>query len=462
MKISFHLNGERVDLAGVDPQTTLLDWLREERALTGTKEGCNEGDCGACTVMIRDDSGLRALNACILLMPQLHGRSVVTVEGLASRDGSLHPVQKAMVTHHGSHCGCCTPGIVMSLAVAHAAGEKDVDAVLAGNLCRCTGYAPIVRAAEAARAEKTPDDFLGRIAPAPVGPAEDDLTEGAAAVIDSADALADWCLAHPEGHIVGGATDLGLHVTKGLKELGPLAFVGRCRDLKQISISGREMTFGAGVSIADMARALIPMHPDFTAMLSRFGSVQVRNAATIGGNIANGSPIGDAPPALIALGATLHLRRGAERRSMPLESFFLDYGKQDRQPGEFVEAVSIPRQTDRLACYKLSKRFDQDISAVCGCFNIHVNEGRVARARIAFGGMAGVPKRARAVEAALTGQPWNDDTIALAWTAWEEDFQPLSDMRASASYRLETARNMLIRYYLEDLGAQTRVRAVSA
>ena len=259
MKISFHLNGERVDLAGVDPQTTLLDWLREERALTGTKEGCNEGDCGACTVMIRDDSGLRALNACILLMPQLHGRSVVTVEGLASRDGSLHPVQKAMVTHHGSQCGFCTPGIVMSLAVAHAAGEKDVDAVLAGNLCRCTGYAPIVRAAEAARAEKTPDDFLGRIAPAPVGPAEDDLTEGAAAVIDSADALADWCLAHPEGHIVGGATDLGLHVTKGLKELGPLAFVGRCRDLKQISISGREMTFGAGVSIADMARALIPM-----------------------------------------------------------------------------------------------------------------------------------------------------------------------------------------------------------
>ena len=462
MKISFLLNGERVDLTGVSPQTTLLDWLRETRGLTGTKEGCNEGDCGACTVMVRDDGGLRALNACILFLPQLHGRSVVTVEGLASRDGTLHPVQKAMVTHHGSQCGFCTPGIVMSLAVAHASGETDFDAVLAGNLCRCTGYAPIIRAAEAAAREKSPEDFPGRIPPEKVDRAEDDLTGGAAAVIESADALADWCLAHPDGRIVGGATDLGLHVTKGLADLGPMAFVGRCADLKTIRISSRETWFGAAVTITDMARSLIPLHPDFTAMLSRFGSVQVRNAATIGGNIANGSPIGDAPPALIALGAVLHLRRGAERRQVPLEDFYIEYGKQDRQPGEFVEAVSVPRQVDRLACYKLSKRFDQDISAVCGCFSIHVQDGRVARARIAFGGMAGVPKRARAVEAALTGKPWTDDTIAAAWAAWEEDFAPLSDMRASAHYRLEAARNMLIRYYLEDLGAQTRVRAVSA
>jgi xanthine dehydrogenase small subunit len=294
------------------------------------------------------------------------------------------------------------------------------------------------------------------------GAAEDDLTGGAAAVIESADALAEWCLAHPEGRIVGGATDVGLWVTKRLDELEAVAFVGRCADLRRVRITDTEIRFGAAVTIAEMTRALVPHHPDFSGMLNRFGSVQVRNAATIGGNIANGSPIGDAPPALIALGAVLHLRKGRARRTIPLEEFFVAYGKQDRQPGEFVEAVSFPRQLDRLACYKLSKRFDQDISAVCGCFNIHVSDGVVSGARIAFGGMAAVPKRARAVEAALRGQPWVEDTIAMAWDAWEEDFQPLSDMRASAEYRLETARNMLIRYFLEDLGAATRVREVSA
>ncbi|MGR3454248.1 xanthine dehydrogenase small subunit [Pseudooceanicola sp.] len=461
MKVSFLLNGERVDLTGVSPQTTLLDWLRIERGLTGTKEGCNEGDCGACTVMVQDATGPAALNACILFLPQLHGRAVTTVEGLAGADGTLHPVQRAIVDHHGSQCGFCTPGIVMSLAAAHTTGERDHDSVLAGNLCRCTGYAPIVRAAEAAAAEAVPETLAARPA-LPDSAAEDDLTGGAAAVIESADALADWCLAHPEGRIVGGATDIGLWVTKRLDDLEAVAFVGRCADLRRVRITDTEIRFGAAVTIAEMTRALVPHHPDFSGMLNRFGSVQVRNAATIGGNIANGSPIGDAPPALIALGAVLHLRKGRARRTIPLEEFFVAYGKQDRQPGEFVEAVSFPRQLDRLACYKLSKRFDQDISAVCGCFNIHVSDGVVSGARIAFGGMAAVPKRARAVEAALRGQPWVEDTIAMAWDAWEEDFQPLSDMRASAEYRLETARNMLIRYFLEDLGAATRVREVSA
>jgi len=461
MKVSFLLNGERVDLTGVSPQTTLLDWLRIERGLTGTKEGCNEGDCGACTVMVQDATGPAALNACILFLPQLHGRAVTTVEGLAGADGTLHPVQRAIVDHHGSQCGFCTPGIVMSLAAAHTTGERDHDSVLAGNLCRCTGYAPIVRAAEAAAAEAVPETLAARPA-LPDSAAEDDLTGGAAAVIESADALADWCLAHPEGRIVGGATDIGLWVTKRLDDLEAVAFVGRCADLRRVRITDTEIRFGAAVTIAEMTRALVPHHPDFSGMLNRFGSVQVRNAATIGGNIANGSPIGDAPPALIALGAVLHLRKGRARRTIPLEEFFVAYGKQDRQPGEFVEAVSFPRQLDRLACYKLSKRFDQDISAVCGCFNIHVSDGVVSGARIAFGGMAAVPKRARAVEAALRGQPWVEDTIAMAWDAWEEDFQPLSDMRASAEYRLETARNMLIRYFLEDLSAATRVREVSA
>ncbi|MGR3322684.1 MAG: xanthine dehydrogenase small subunit [Pseudooceanicola sp.] len=462
MKVSFLLNGERVDLEGASPQTTLLDYLRIHRGLTGTKEGCNEGDCGACTVMVRDDAGRKALNACILFLPQIHGREVTTVEGLAAPDGTLHPVQQAMVDHHGSQCGFCTPGIVMSLATAHCSGETDYDAALAGNLCRCTGYAPIIRAAEAAAGEPVPAPFAGTPAPLPAVVPEDDLTGGRAAIIDTADQLAEWCMANPEGRIIGGATDVGLWVTKRLDDLEAVAFVGRCADLRKVHVTGRGTRLGAAVTIGEMARALIPLHPDFSAMLTRFGSVQVRNAATVGGNIANGSPIGDAPPALIALGAVLHLRRGAERRDLPLEDFFLEYGKQDRRPGEFVEGVTIPRQPDRLACYKLSKRFDQDISAVLGCFNVQLQDGAVAAARIAFGGMAGVPKRARAVEAALVGKPWCEDTIAGAWDAWEEDFQPMSDMRASASYRLDSARNLLTRYYLEDLGAETRVREVTA
>ena len=461
MKISFRLNGERVDLDRVSPQTTLLDYLRQDRGLTGTKEGCNEGDCGACTVMVRDATGRRALNACILLMPQLHGREVTTVEGLSPPEGPLHPVQQAMIDHHGSQCGFCTPGIVMALATAHAAGDTDVDTTLAGNLCRCTGYAPIVRAAQAAAEEPIPA-ALTAAPDLPDALAEDDLTGGAVAIPDNADALADWCVAHPNGRVIGGATDVGLWVTKRLEDLDEVAFIGRCADLRQVTVTGRGTRIGAAVTIAELARAMVPHHPDFSAMLNRFGAIQVRGAATVGGNIANGSPIGDAPPALIALGAQLHLRRGGVERTIPLEEFFVDYGKQDLRPGEFVTGVTVPRQVDRLGCYKVSKRFDQDISAVLGCFNVQLADGRVTSARIAFGGMAGTPKRARMVEAVLTGKPWSEDTVAAAWDAWEEDFQPMSDMRASAEYRLEIARNLLIRYYLEDLGAATRVREVTA
>jgi xanthine dehydrogenase small subunit len=275
------------------------------------------------------------------------------------------------------------------------------------------------------------------------------------------DELAAWYAAHPEATLVAGATDVGLWVTKQLRELRPVAFLSGIADLGRIEVTDDTIRFGATATLTDVAEAVRPHHPDFAEMIRRYGSVQVRNAATIGGNIANGSPIGDSPPALIALGATLHLRQGDARREMPLEDFFLAYGKQDRAPGEFVEAVSMPRQPDRLRCYKLSKRFDQDISAVCGCFSITVEDGMVTGARIAFGGMAGTPKRAAAVEAAITGKPWNEDTVAGAWDAWEVDFQPLSDMRASAEYRLHAARNMLTRYLLEDLGAVTRVLEVA-
>jgi len=478
-EIAFLLNGETVRLADPHPTRTLLDWLRETRRLTGTKEGCNEGDCGACTVMVTDASGARALNACILFLPQLHGKALRTVEGISGPGGQLHPVQQAMIDHHGSQCGFCTPGIVVSLTVAHLNADTDYDGALAGNLCRCTGYAPIIRAARAAADHPVPDWLRAdqRAASDPSFFCSEISSGGASAGADAggrqppasdafrpatSDELAEWYATNPEATLIAGATDVGLWVTKQLRDLAPVAFLSGCSDLQQIEVGDTEIRIGAGVTIAALGELMAEYHPSFAAMIRRFASAQVRGAATVGGNIANGSPIGDAPPALIALGARLHLRKGDVRRAIALEDFFLDYGKQDRAPGEFVEAVTLPRQPDRLRVYKLSKRFDQDISAVCGCFNLTISNGRIEAARIAFGGMAGVPRRARAVEAAITGQHWHEDTLAAANGAWARDFTPLSDMRASAGYRLAAARSMLSRYFLEDLGAATNVLEVRA
>jgi xanthine dehydrogenase small subunit len=452
MDITFLLNGESVSLHDVDPTVTALDWLREQRGLTGTKEGCNEGDCGSCTVMVTDETGARALNACILFLPQLHGKALRTVEGVSGPDGALHPVQQAMITHHGSQCGFCTPGFIMSMTAAHLNGATDYDDQLAGNLCRCTGYAPIIRAAEAAAGQPVPQWVRDQVV----------RTPSTRFLPDSADALATLYAAHPDATLVAGATDVGLWVTKQLRDLDPVIFLNRCDDLKTIEIGEDEVRIGAMVDMNAMGAAMADLHPSYAEMIRRYASVQVRNAATVGGNIANGSPIGDNPPALIALGATLHLRKGDARRALPLEDFFVDYGKQDREPGEFVEGVSFPRQPDRLRCYKLSKRFDQDISAVCGCFSITLADGVISAARIAFGGMAATPKRASTVEAALVGQPWTAGTIAAAQSAFDADFTPMSDMRASARYRQESARAMLARYFAEDRGEPVSVLEVSA
>ena len=463
MDITFLLNGEVVSLSNVSPTTTLLDWLREERGLTGTKEGCNEGDCGACSVMITDENGSRALNGCILFLPQVNGKAVTTVEGMASADGTLHPVQETMIEHHGSQCGFCTPGFVVSMATAHLNGATDHDVQLAGNLCRCTGYAPIIRAAEAAAGAPVPahlrslKDKLAQDIPAPA------KADGAPHVQpENSDALAAWYLDNPDATLIAGATDVGLWVTKGFRDLGAVAFLNRCADLRGITEDETGLRIGAMTTLTEVEAKLAPLHPSLGTMLRRYGSTQVRNAATLGGNIANGSPIGDGPPALIALGATLQLRRGDARREIALEDFFLDYGKQDRAAGEFVEAILIPRQHDTLRCYKLSKRFDQDISAVCGCISITGNGTEILTARIAFGGMAATPKRAAAAEAALVGQPWSEDTIRKAMAAMTDDFTPLSDMRASASYRMEAAQNMLLRYFHDANGLATNLQEVSA
>ena len=456
MNVAFLLNGTPVRIEGEAPTRTLLDWLRG-RGLVGTKEGCNEGDCGACTVMVTDAAGSKALNACILFLPQLHGKAVRTVEGIAGPKGEMHPVQEAMVTHHGSQCGFCTPGFVVSMAVAHLNGDRAHDDALAGNLCRCTGYAPIVRAAEAAAGEAVPDWMTAdRAALAGFAADEADVFRPA-----DSDALAEWYVENPDAVLVAGATDVGLWVTKQLRELQPVAFLGGIEDLKGIEAQGGQLHVGAGVTIAALREAVLDRLPSFAEMLRRYASVQVRNAATIGGNIANGSPIGDGPPALIALGATLHLRRGDEMRSLPLEDFFLEYRKQDRKPGEFVAGVSFPERADSLRCYKISKRFDQDISAVCGCFNVTVKDGRVVLARIAFGGMAGVPKRASAAEAALVGKAWTEAVVEAAAEAMAGDFAPMSDMRASSGYRMLTAQNLLRRYFHDLSGVPVSVLEVT-
>jgi xanthine dehydrogenase small subunit len=468
-EIAFLLNGTPQHVEVADPTATLLDWLREARGLTGTKEGCNEGDCGACTVMVSDERGTRALNACILFLPQLHGKALRTVEGLAAPDGTLHPVQQAMITHHGSQCGFCTPGFVVSMAVNHLNGEGDHDTALAGNLCRCTGYAPIQRAAEAASDHPVPEWLRRETDPAFILP---EIRRGGATqspggsaphlfTPTSSDELAAWYAGNPQATLIAGATDVGLWVTKQMRALGPVAFIAAIPDLRGICESADGLHIGAATTLAELLPAIAPHHPDFAELIRRYGSAQVRAAATIGGNIANGSPIGDGPPALIALGATVHLRKADTRRALPLEDFFIDYGKQDRAPGEFVEAISIPRQPDRLKCYKISKRFDQDISAVCGCFSITVERGTVSGARIAYGGMAATPKRARAVEAALIGQPWTRSTVEGAMALFQQDYAPISDMRASAEYRLHSARNLLLRYFLEDQGTPTRVLEVA-
>lgn len=462
-KITFLLNGQVETVSDLSPTTTLLQYLRRQKRLTGSKEGCAEGDCGACTVAVRDaqqGSPTLAVNACILFLPMLHGKSITTIEALTNPvDGTLHPIQKAFVDQHASQCGFCTPGFVMSAYCAAAEGEDTDDAhlcdVFAGNLCRCTGYGPILKAA---RVGASNSDSQGALTSTP----GKDIPSGGA-LLDyqangqrwfgptSIEELAAICAAHPEATIVAGATDIGLWITKQHRRLETMIDIGRVQRLKNMEDTNTTLIIGAGVTYAAAYAKLAKRWPDFGELLRRLGGRQVRNTGTIGGNIANGSPIGDSSPVLIALDATLVLRHGGKRRRLPMEDFFCDYGKQDRAPGEFVETIEIPLDTgpDELRCYKVSKRFDQDISAVCGVFNLRMENGIVARARIAFGGMAAIPKRAAAVETALLGRAWTQATIEAALPAFADDFTPISDMRASADYRLHVAQNLLRRYFHE-------------
>jgi xanthine dehydrogenase small subunit len=462
----FRLGQEERALRDVDPTMTVLEYLRGPERLCGTKEGCAEGDCGACSVVLMDRQGrYQAVNACVLFMPALDGKHLLTVEHLAGADGALHPVQQAMVDHHGSQCGFCTPGFVMSLLALRTEAKPDraaINEALAGNLCRCTGYRPIVDAAiEACTGHQIPASL-------PL-PAQHDtlaLTHAGRQSFSprSADELAQTLLDHPQSVIVAGGTDVGLWVTKQHKKLPVTVSLDAADDLRVISENEDIIRIGAAATYQDALPVLEKHFPDLGALIRRIGSRQIRNRGTIGGNIANASPIGDTPPALLALDASLVLRVGNTRRTVKLDDFFTGYRRSVLAPSEFIERIDVPvpRPNETFRCYKVSKRFEQDISAVCGAFRLTLDNGIVRDIRIGFGGMAAIPSRALAVEAVLTGRRWNEATIRMAQVAMDDAFSPLSDMRASAAYRRIVARNLLQKCFLETSEGAAATRLVPA
>ncbi|HEY2257395.1 MAG TPA: xanthine dehydrogenase small subunit [Variovorax sp.] len=492
--IRFFHRGRIVEVSGVHPTRSVLDWLREDARCTGTKEGCNEGDCGACTVVLGElaDPGekgavgglrLSTVNACIQFVPTLHGKALFTVEDLklqCSRAGGdvaphgkhavqrLHPVQQAMVDCHGSQCGFCTPGFVMSLWSTyehHQEGgtqptRQQLADDLSGNLCRCTGYRPILDAGQ--RMFDLPQVRLDTrpVVQALAGLKRDSGFDYAAPLgqrMDSFHApttlaeLAALRLAKPAAQLLAGSTDVGLWVNKQFRDLGDIIFVGDVAEMKRIEERADALYIGAGASLEQAFRALAQRLPSLTDLWLRFASPPIRNAGTMGGNVANGSPIGDSPPILMALDAEIELRRGDRVRRMALADFYIDYMKNHLEPGEFVQGLSVPRAAfgRQVRGYKISKRFDCDISALCAGFAISLDGDRVEEIRLAFGGMAATVKRSARAEAALLGKPFSQASVNAAKLALAQDFKPLSDMRASADYRLQVAQNLLQRLWLE-------------
>ena len=480
--IRFILDGELVEIEHIDPTRTVLQYLREDLGRVGSKEGCAEGDCGACTVVIGEavDQRIRfrAVNACIQFLPTLDGKMLFTVESLRSADGQLHPVQQSMVDYHGSQCGFCTPGFIMSMFAMYKndsdPSREAIDDALSGNLCRCTGYRPIIEATRHMRdypVSPEADPIIYAAAGKTTGKTsaeEQKMLERLAHLrrkqglqLNQADAsyfapasiseLANYYLQNPEACILAGGTDVGLWVTKQLRELPAVIYLGNIAELSRISKTDTNIEIGAAVSLTDAFDNLSAGYPEFAEMFRRFSSVPVRNAGTLVGNIANGSPIGDSMPALISIGARIKLRRGSESREIVLEDLYIDYQKNAMQSGEFVESVIIPKRDDsmQVRCYKLCKRFDQDISAVCAAFALRLDGDTVASIDIVLGGMAAIPKRAAQAEAVLNGDTWDEASVQKAMKALAQDFSPLTDMRASAAYRQQGAANLLYRFYLE-------------
>jgi xanthine dehydrogenase small subunit len=466
--IRFLLDGRMRELRDVDPNTTTLEWLRVHERRCGTKEGCAEGDCGACTVVILDAAGAaRAVNACIQPIGALDGRALLTVESLATTEGALDPAQRAMVECHGSQCGFCTPGFVMSLAALRLATtaptREDTLRVLAGNLCRCTGYRPILDAAQRMYALDVDRGLATRADTLRSGLAtlrRDrglDLAARGARFIAPRDLaeLASALRRHPEARLVAGASDLGLEITKQLRRFDVLIALAEIAELRGIRSLPDGIELGAAVTWAEAHAPLVGLWPALDELIARFAGLQIRNVATLGGNLANASPIGDGAPAFLALDAKLVLWRDGVERELALDNFFLGYRRTALAPGEIIKSIRLPAPppTQRFAAYKVTKRFDSDISAICACFAVELDAGaRIAAARFGFGGMAATPARARHAEAALIGRAWSQAAIRAAMAALGDDFTPIDDLRASAAYRMTVARNLLLRFWHESAG----------
>ena len=467
--IRFFHQGAVVEVSGAAPTRTVLDWLREDARCTGTKEGCNEGDCGACTVVIGEAAApgdpaavrglnLRTVNACIQFLPTLDGKALFTVEDLKLMNAEkLHPVQEAMVECHGSQCGFCTPGFVMSLWSvyehhASAPTRQQLADALAGNLCRCTGYRTILDAGERMfELPRAPLDTAPVVAALTSLGREDRAASAGFNAPATLDELADLRERLPAAPLLAGGTDIGVWVNKQFRNLPEIVWLGDVAELRRIEPQpDGGWRIGAGVSLEAAYAALAQQRPELTEVWLRFASIPIRHAGTLAGNLANGSPIGDSAPVLMALDARLDLRRGSALREIRLDDFYLGYMKNRLEPGEFVQGVIVPSMPERvLRAYKVSKRFDSDISAVCAGLAIELDGAAVRVVRLAFGGMAAVVKRAGAAEAAMVGKPWNEATLRAAQAALADDFTPLSDMRASAGYRAQVARNLLRRFWLE-------------
>jgi len=469
-EIRFVLDGQVRTLGGIDPTTTVLQWLRGSERRCGTKEGCAEGDCGACTVVLADLHGAtiryRAVDACLLFLPALDGRALLTVESLCHRDGPLHPVQEALVACHASQCGFCTPGFVMALTALYesepAPSRERLDEVLAGNLCRCTGYRPIVDAAARAWArgggprlaaqEEALAELLGRVARA--GTLTLEHAGKRFLVPRTLDEAARLAQANPGARLLAGGTDLGLLVSKQQRDLGDVISLAEVAELHEVAWRGDVLHLGAAASYTEALPALGELHPSLGALVRRIASVQIRNVGTVGGNLCNASPIGDTPPALLALDAVAVLRRGGAEREVPLAEFFTGYRKTVLEPGELLARLLVPRPAAGTVfrAYKVAKRHDQDISTVSAAFTVALERGRVRALRACYGGMAATPVRVGAVEAALTGQPWTEAAVEAALPALDAALKPISDMRGSAGYRSSLARNLLRKFQLETAG----------
>ncbi len=466
--IQFLLDGELIRERVFDPTLSVLQYLRERRLRTGTKEGCAEGDCGACTIVIGEACGehvhYKAVNACIIFLATLDGKEIRTVESLGTPH-SPHPIQKLLADKNGSQCGFCTPGFVMSLYALQIsnipANPGNVSHALAGNLCRCTGYGPIIEAA-LEMGENAPETSSAQ----DLKSLQHDECVKISATIEgenkvfyipkTLEQLEEIYAKNPGAVLLAGGTDVGLWVTKRHQCLNNIIYLGAISALNILLENAKHVEIGAGVNYSDALPILTKYYPDMGAVMRRIGGQQIRNLGTIGGNIANGSPIGDMAPLLIAAGATLALRRAGTLRTLALEGFFIDYGKQDLRAGEFVKAVNIPkpRPDQRFFAYKISKRFEQDISALCAAFSFELKGGTCTQVRIAYGGMAATPKRAVLAEKTLEGQRWSEENIRRAMAALEDDFTPISDMRASKDYRMRTAQNLLLKAFYENKSGQ--------